>query len=191
MIKAEEAVIRAQYRLIKVFRSKLEDECDPLNDLNNPLFLPANESYFVAGDDEVMMTILNAQNSGCFIAPVAPSTISAVRTGDGNVRGKIHTTIFRVTFLFKKPGAYENFAVDGVNVMETELMYHMADRIRGGAFLAVYKYAVDTDNIHDVEVINVFADVVTTTNNELMGRATLEISVIQNVEVPMPTYDAL
>lgn len=191
MIKAEEATRRAQYRLMKVFKSKLQDEADPLNDTNNTLPLPLDTGYYVAGSDEDMTKLLNADVNCCFIVPTGPSVVTAPRSGDGNVRGKLYTTVFRVTFLFKKYGAYETYTVEGKPATYSELMYHTADRIRGAALLAVHKYAVDTDNINAVDILTQYADIVVVENNKLVGRAILEVSVLQNIEIPMPTYDAL
>jgi len=147
--------------------------------------------YFVAGQDSEMNRLLSSKDNLCFVVPTAPSVVTSPRTGNGTIRGKLHTAVFRVAFLFKRPAGYESYSRDGYEVTEQELVYHMADRIRGAALLAAYKYAVDEDNIHEVDVLTAYADIVVVENNKLMGRAILEISVLQNVEIPMPTYSAL
>lgn len=189
MIRAEKATIYAQYRLIDVYQQELVNELLPLNDLNNPIPIPDNDSYFVAGASDAMLQILNAKDAACFIYPLAPSTITNRRTGDGLVRGMLNTTTFQVTFLFKKLAGFETIVYEGKPLSEMELVYHQADRIRGAALVVAYKHAVDSDNIHEVTVRSQYADIVTTNNNQLMGRAILEIEVVQNVEVDMPRYN--
>lgn len=188
MIRAEKATLQAQYRLINIFIAELENELLPLNDLNNLIPIPESHSYFVAGSDAAMVQILNTENQAAFISPLAPSTITNRRTGDGLIRGIIMTTVFRVTFLFNKLAGWEQVIYNGKELSEMEFVYHQADRLRGAALVTVYKHAVNVDDIHEVEVTAQYADVVTTENNSLMGRAILDITVVQNVEVDMPRY---
>lgn len=191
VIKAEEAPTRALYRLIKVLRAKLEDELAPLNDTNNTVPIPDDDGYFIGGSEEELTSILNSKGVGCFLYPLAPPTMEAKRTGDGTNRAMLHRSTVRVTFLFKNPGGYEDYKVEGYSVMPHELIYHLADRLRGACLLTIYKYAIDSDNIHEVEIIAQAADLVTVNNDTLTGRATLDIILLQDVQVPMPTYDVI
>ena len=187
-IKAEEAPRRALYRLMKVLRLKLGDELTPLNDTNNIVPVPDADSYFIGSTEDDILQVLNAKGAGCFIYSLGPSIVEAPRTGDGVTRAKLHRSTIRVTFVFRQPSGYEDYAIDGYSVMPYEILYHLADRIRVAALLTIYKYAVDSDNIHEVDITSQDTGVVVTNNTELTGRAILDVVLLQDVEVPMPTY---
>lgn len=187
-INASVATRSAMYRLVKVLKAELATEVALLNDTLNAAPLPQELDYYVAGTEAELANILTANNAACFIYPLTPSTIEARRTGDGDQRGKLYRTTFRVMFVFRNPAAYETYVVEGRNVTLTELIYHLSDRISGGALNVIYKHAVNLNDIHEVEVLNQYADVVTLNNNELTGRAILEVEVLQSVLVPMPSY---
>lgn len=188
MIRAEKATIVAQYRLIKVLQDSLQGHVDNLNDLNNPIPTPDKDAYYVYSTQDVVNIILSSKNSGCFIYPLEPSTVTNQRTGDGLVRGEIHETMFQVAFFFKKLAGWNPVEYEGRDLMEVELVYHQANRLAGAALVTLHQEAVDEDSIHEVSVTSLFADTVAFDNDELVGRAVLNVRVIQNVEVDMPRY---
>lgn len=187
-INASTATRQALYRLVKVLKAQVATEVALLNDTGNMIPLPLDVDYYVAGSEEEFSRILTANNAACFIYPLSPSVVEAPRTGDGTQRAKLHRTTFRVLYVFKFPAAYTNYQVEGRNVTHTELVFHLSDRIMGGALNVIYKHAVNLTDIHEVEILNQYADVVTLNNNDLTGRAVLEIDVLQDVVVPMPLY---
>lgn len=188
VINSNKATRLALYRLVKVLRAEIETELATLNDTGNIISTPSADSYFVTGTEQEMNQILLANNSACFIYPLGPSTVTAPRTGDGTVRAKLHTTIIRVVFLFKKPAGYTTYSLEGKDLTLTEIMLHMTDRLMGAASDVIYKHAVNLTDIHEVNIISQYADVVTLNNNDLIGRAILEVEVLQDVLVPMPAY---
>jgi hypothetical protein len=189
LIDASVASRLARYRLIEVLKAEMPAEIALLNDTNNTITLPDDQSYFVTATELEMNAILNSQNAGCFVFQLGPSTFTAARTGDGNKRARLEQTVFRVVYLFRSPAGWETYTADGDRpVNKTELVWHLADRIMGAALEVIYKHAVNTTDVHSVEVVSQTSDVVTVNNNDLMGRAVLEIQVLQDVLVPMPAY---
>lgn len=177
------------YRLIKVLKAELANELSLLNDTLNDINIPDEKLYFVSGTEAEMNSILSASQCACFIYQVGPSTFTASRTGDGNKRARLQTTIYRIVYLFDKNGAWNTYSADGdrgVNL--TELTYHQADRIAGAATMVLYKHAVNETDIHEINVVSLDASVVAPNNDSLMGRAVIEVEVMQDVLVPMPAY---
>jgi hypothetical protein len=187
-IDASLAQRKALYRLVKVLKQELAAEVAILNDTENVANIPADDSYYVAGMEQDIERVLTAKTSACFIYPIGPSVVESARSGDGTQRAKLHITEYRIVFMFKKPAGFSDYIVEGRKVTLTELVFHLSDRIMGGALKVVYKHAQNSEDIHEVEVTNQYADVITTNNNELTGRAILEVQVLQDVFVPMSRY---
>ena len=181
VINGNKATRLALYRLVKVLKAGMATEIATLNDTGNAIILPTADTYFVAGSDQEMNQILTAHTAACFVHPPGPSIVTAPRTGDGTVRAKLHTTIIRVVYLFKKPAGYTAYSLEGKPLTGAEIVFHMADRIMGAAHDVIYKHAVNLTDIHEVNIIAQYADIVTVNNNDLTGRAILEVEVLQDL----------
>jgi hypothetical protein len=186
-IPRQHAGRRALERLIKVLRAELEDELALLNDTGNDIPLPG--AYHMLGLETDIAQILTASRSACFVYPAEPTLTEAKRTGDGTQRGQIDKTLIRVVILFRAPAGIDPaMTFDGQQLTRTEAIWQFADRLRGAALLVLYRHAPNADDIHAVEVLANNADVILLNNNDLTGRAILDVEVTQNVLVPQALW---
>lgn len=189
VIDAAEANRLALYRLASVLGAGLADEVALLNDTGNTCPVPGAAQWYIAPSETILTEVLNAQDVAGFIYPLGPSVRQDARTGAANGdRAMLYLTTYRVIVLFKTPAGWTAYSVAGREVLESELVFHLADRVRGAMLRVVYRDAQADDTIHQVEVTAQFADLVTLNNNQLTGRAVLDIEVLQDVAVPMAQY---
>lgn len=186
VIDAAEATRAALYRVIATLGTYLAAEVATLNDTNNVVPTPAAEDWYIGTTEQIMLDVLSGKDVAGFVFVSDPVTESAQRTGAaGGVRGKLYTTPLRVVVLFKAPAGYVDYTAQTRPVIHSELVYHLADRLRGGVLNALYRRAQDAEAVHQIEVVAQYADVLTV-NNQLTGRAVLDLEILQDVQVPMP-----
>lgn len=189
-IPAAEAQRRLSERLIKVLRAKLADEANALNAgegaTGNPLPIPHHSAYFRLGNDADIERVLSATGSCVMITPTGEVDQTEARTGDASVYSRLDRSRWRVLLLIRAPVGFTNIVVDGVALLPAEVLYKLADRMRGALMLTLAKYAIDQDAIHDLKVVNHYADYSVLRNATLTGRAVLEIEVTQDVLMPQP-----
>lgn len=188
LILAEEAPRRALRRLIASLRYGLPLEAPALNDLPFPLPLPPPTCYFQLGTSEDMARILAGPGAGVFVFPNSPNQLLEPRTGSAQQHGRLDRSEFKIVCLFRALAGHEVVEQDGYELSSTEVVYQTADRIRGALVLALSKYAIDQDNIHDLTILTHYADYQPTNNGALTGRAVLEVRITQDVLLPQPTY---
>lgn len=188
MIPKSIANRRALERLISVLRAQLGAEVASLNDTANPIPVPIASAYHQLGAEEDISRILAGAGSACFVYPSAPTQSQAPRTGDGVERGRLDISQYRLVILFKAPAGFTSITFEGHPLTKTEVVWRIADVLRGGAINALHKYAVGANHIHELNVISDLADIIVLNNAEQTGRAVIEVEVWQDVSVPMPTH---
>lgn len=191
LILAEEAPRRALRRLIAALRYGLPLEAPALNDLPFDLPVPPPPCYFQLGSAEDVSRILSGAGSGVFVYPNTPSQLLEPRTGSTTQHGRLDRSEFKIVCLFRALAGHEAVEQDGYVLSSTEVTYQIADRLRGALVLALSKYAIDQDNIHDLTILTHYADYQPANNGSLTGRAVLEVRVTQDVLLPQPTYTPL
>jgi len=190
-ILAQEAPRRALRRLIAALRYGLPLEAVAINDLPFDLPVPPPEGYVQLGTQEDVQRILMGAGCGVFVYPNSPSQLMSPRTGTSSEHARLDQSEFKVVLLFRRLAGHEPVTQDGYELSPTEVIYQTADRLRGALMMALAKYAIDEDNIHDLVVLTHYADYQPINNGDLSGRAVLEIKVTQDVLVPQPTYTPL
>ena len=190
-IPAEQAPRRALRRLIAALRYGLPLEAEAINDLPFPLPVPPPTCYFQLGSQEDINRILAGPGSGVFVYPNTPSQLMEPRTGTSTEHARLDQSEFKIVLLFRMLAGHEAVTQDGYELSSTEVLHQTADRLRGAIMMALTKYAIDTDNIHDLVVLTHYADYQPINNGALTGRAVLEVKVTQDVLVPQPTYTPL
>lgn len=175
-------------RIVSILRAKLGEEVDTLNDTGNQIPVPIPAAYHMLGSEEDIAMILNGSGSACFVYPSAPTQSQDPRTGDGTVRGRLDISQYRIVILFRKPAGFEPITFEGQELSQTEIVWRMADVLRGGVIECLHKYAVNADHIHEINIISDLADIVVINSSETTGRAVIEVEVWQDVSVPMNTF---
>lgn len=179
---------RALERLVSILRAQLATEAVALNDTGNPIPVPIASAYHMLGAEDDIAAILAGSGSACFIYPSAPTQSQDPRTGDGTLRGRLDISQYRIVILFKSPAAYEPIAFEGHQLTKTEVVWRIADVLRGAVINTLHKHAVNADRIHEINVISDLADIIVLNNAAQTGRAVIEVEVWQDVSVPMPTF---
>lgn len=191
-IPCELAADRAVERLLKVLRAKLADEAAALPSLaGNPLPVPPPPAYLRLGTESEIAAVLNAHNAALFVVPSGATEQMEPRSGNPDNHARLDRSSWRVILLFKVTNAHEPLVVDGHELLASEVTYKRAQWIKSAMMMTLLKYATDSDNIHNIEVITHFADYSVINNTTLTGRAVLELEVWQDVLVPQPIYNAV
>jgi hypothetical protein len=185
---------RALARLTHVMRSKLDAEVRALN-LLRPVPLPVVEvlpgAVWGLGTQDDIAETMRVFGLGLFIMPDGAAELRDPRTGSPQVYGQLNRSTWRVLCLFQRVGAYQAQVVAGQELRPSEMVAHLAMLYKGAMVLTLAKYAVDEDAIHELKVLNSYADYTPNENAELVGRATLTIEITQNVLLPQPQWGAV
>lgn len=178
---------RALERIVSILRAKLAEEVAVLNDTGNVIPVPIASAFHMLGNEEDISKILAGSGSACFVYPTLTRSQDP-RTGDGTQRGRLDISQYRIVILFKSPAGYEDIVFENHSLSPTEVVWRMADVIRGGVIESLYKYAVNTNHIHEVNITSDLADIIVFNTSETTGRAVIEVEVWQDVSVPMNTF---
>lgn len=191
-IPAAESQRRATERVLKVLRAKLAEEANALNvgegATGNTLPIPPDPAYFRLGTEADIEAILNSHNAGVMIVPSGAADITEDRTGTPEVYGRLDTSTWRVILLFRKPAGWAPIITAGHKLLDSEVVWRLADRMRGAMMLTLAKYARNENDIHDLRVVNHYADYTALKNGALTGRAVLEIEIKQDVLLPQTIW---
>lgn len=179
---------RALERLVSVLRTQLAGEVAALNDTGNVVPTPIAGAFHMLGAEEDIERILSGSGSACFIYPAAPTQSQDPRTGDGVQRARLDISQYRIVILFKAPGGYEALSFEGHPLTKTEVVWRLADVLRGAVVNALHKHAVNADHLHEINVTSDLADLIVINNAGLTGRAVVEVEVWQDVSIPMSTF---
>jgi len=179
---------RAMERLISVLRLELGNEVAILNDTGNQIHVPNPQAFHMLATEEDISKILQGWGSGCFVYPSGPTVSQDMRTGNGNVRGSLDVSSYRIVILFKSPAGYSDVVFEGINLARTEVISRMADILRGGVIEVLYKHSVNQTHIHEIKVTSDLSDIVILNNSDLTGRAVIEVEILQDVSLPMSSF---
>lgn len=191
-IPAAESQRRLVERLIKVLRAKLATEAAALNAgegaTGNPIPVPPHPAYFRLGTEADIESILPTSTACVMIVPTGAADVTEDRTGTPTEHARLDTSTWRVVLLFRVTSAWEPIVTDGVKLLQSEVVWRMADRMRAALMLTLTKYAANGDDIHDLRVVNHYADYTALKNGQLTGRAVLEVEIKQDVLLPQPVW---
>lgn len=193
-IPIEEAQERATARLIRVLRAKFQDEVAALNAAQSrplPLVELMPDAVWRLGTDIDIATTVRLHGLGIFVMPDGAAELMDPRTGSAQVYGRLDRSTWRVLLLFQRVGAYAEHHVGGEPLRASEMMYSCALLYKAALILTLAKYVTDSDNVHEIKVLNSYADYVPNDNAELTGRASLTLEVTQNVLLPQPSWGAV
>lgn len=193
-IPIEHSQERALARLVKVLRAKFDTEAQALNigrTVPLPIVgLPAGAVWGLGTQDDIAET-LRLHGIGVFVMPDGAAELRDPRTGSTQVYGRLDRSTWRVLCLFERVGAYQAQVVSGQELRPSEMVAHLAMLYKAALVLTLAKYVVDSDAVHELKVLNSYADYTPNENAELVGRATLTIEITQNVLLPQPQWGAV
>lgn len=182
---------RALARLAKVLRKKFNAEVQGLN-LQRAMPLPTvdlpDDAVWALGTQDNIAETMKLHGIGIFIMPDGAAELRDARTGSAQVYGRLDRSTWRVLLLFQRVAAYQAQVIDGQELRASEMVAHLAMLYKGALVLALAKYVVDSDAIHELKVLNSYADYTPSENDELVGRASLTVEITQNVLLPQPQW---
>ena len=193
-ILIQDAQAGAVARLVKVLRARFNAEAAALNASRTPP-LPIKEvppdAVWRLGVESDIDQSLKLHGISIFVMPTGAAELSDARTGSSVVFGKLDRSTWRVLLMFSAPGAFVPPVYDGVPLRPSEMAYEVALLYKAALILTLSKYATDSDAVHELKILDSYADYVPLANAALTGRAALTIEVTQNVLLPQPIWDAV
>lgn len=193
-IPIEVAHERAIARVLRVLRAKLNDEARAMNAALPqalPLYEVPDQAIWRLGTQDDVVETMRVSGIGVFVSPDGAAELTESRTGSTAVYGRLDRSTWRVLCLFTRVGAYQAEVLDGVELRPSEMVAKMAALYKGALIRTLARYTIDSDNVHDLKVLDSYADYTPNENAELTGRAALTVEITQNVLMPQPVWGAV
>lgn len=171
-------------RVITVLRGQYATELAAIKDTGLLLPAPADTDYYTTSpDDPETDNLLHNSDVAVIVWQAGARQLGDIFTGGATTRAQTGLIELDILVLFRS-GFHEPLTTNGHALSEYEYMQLRAERYAGALITTLYKYAVEADSVHDIELVSDEAQPIHLQDRPVIGVATTRWRVTQKLAVP-------
>jgi hypothetical protein len=189
MIPIETARQRAIDRITAALQERLGQSLTLVTDpVALPLPIPGNDAYYCLGAD--WDDAITNRQQAVYVYDSSPREVIERYSGGATTRGMLTRFNVNVVMMFKI-AMHEPIVRNGKVMTKEDVLRLRAERYTGAIIHCLYRFARNSDAIHDIDLIDDQATIQQPADKHIIGLAVTRFSVSQKVTVPQADFGPL